>query len=348
MSIKIKTFPGRRILVGKKSYLYFGGTAYLGVQTNPEFQSVLIRNIQRYGTNYGASRLSNVQIDMFDEAESGLSGWVGSESCITLSSGYLAGQLLAGFFNTDKYRLFYLSNTHASLYKGFQNSAENFAALKISLTEHLRSGNGKIPVIFTDSIDLEASNYPDYTELQSLPLDSCILIADDSHGIGILGADGEGTYKALRKLRPMELIVCSSLGKSLGLQAGAVFGSKQRINSIKDTPIFSGASPAAISILASLIEALPLYARQRELLLGNIDQFDRSLARPDLFNSISSYPVYQSRNEELADYLYKNGICITHFHYAAENCFESRIVLNAMHISEDIEKITELVNNFHG
>ncbi len=348
MSIKIKTFPGRRILVGKKSYLYFGGTAYLGVQTNPEFQSILIRNIQRYGTNYGASRLSNVQIEIFEEAEAQLSNWVGSESCVTLSSGYLAGQLLAGYFNADQYKPYYLSNTHASLYKGFDDSAESLAALKSSLTRHLRSGNSKTPVIFTDSIDLEASNYPDYRELKSLPLDSCILIADDSHGIGILGADGEGTYKALQQLKPMELIACCSLGKSLGLQAGAIFGSNERINAIKDTPIFSGASPAAISILSSLIEALPLYTQQRELLLGNIDEFDRRLERPDLFNSISSYPVYQSRNENLADYLFKNGICITHFHYAAENTFESRIVLNALHKSEDIIRITELVNNFHG
>ncbi len=348
MSIKINTFPGRKILVGKKSYLYFGGTAYLGVQTNPEFQSILIRNIQRYGTNYGASRLSNVQIEIYEEAEARLSNWVGSDSSITLSSGYLAGQLLAGFFNSDEYQLYYLKNTHASLYKGFENTAFDLASLRSSLADHLRSGSDKVPVIFTDSFDLEASNYPHYKELQSLPLDSCILIADDSHGIGILGSDGEGAYKALNELGAKELIVCCSLGKSLGLQAGAVFGSRERLDSFKETAIFSGASPTAISILASMVEAMPLYTRQREQLLKNIDQFERSLDKPDLFNSINSYPVFQSRNKGLAEFLYDNGICITHFHYPAENNFESRIVLNALHTPQDIEKLGILVNKFHG
>ncbi|MFS4467956.1 hypothetical protein [Maribacter sp. 2210JD10-5] len=39
----IDTFPGRKINVAGKSYLYFGGTAYLGLQQWPEFQKAVRR-----------------------------------------------------------------------------------------------------------------------------------------------------------------------------------------------------------------------------------------------------------------------------------------------------------------
>ena len=346
MSIKINTFPGRRILAGNKSYLYFGGTAYLGAQSNPEFQSILMRNIQRYGTNYGASRLSNVQLDIYEQTEKELSDWVGSQACITLSSGYLAGQLLAGYFNCSKYRNFYLTNTHSSLYSGADQGQKDYNTIRLELEELINSSNDKIPVIFMDSIDPEASTYPDYSELKKLPMDSCILVADDSHGIGLLGSDGQGAFNVLSELGARELIVCASLGKSLGLQAGAIFGKDPRINSLKETAMFAGASPTAASNLVSLLEAMPLYARQRARLNDNISRFLNGLQRTDLFNYIDSYPVFLSKDQGIGEYLLRNGICITHFHYPADNTFQSRIVINALHTAQDIDKIVSLINEY--
>lgn len=346
MALKISTFPGRRILVGDKSYLYFGGTAYLGVQTHPDFQSILIRNIQRYGTNYGASRLSNVQVEIYDDSEQNLSQWVGSEACITLSSGYLAGQLLAGYFDNSKYSNFYLANTHSSLYRSAEQVYNDFRTTRAMLEKQIDSGNKKTPVLFMDSIDLEGSSYPDYGELRTLPLESCILVADDSHGLGLLGSEGQGAYSILNEIGAKELIVCGSLGKSFGLQAGIIFGMKSRIDSLKQTPLFAGASPTAASNLVSLIEATPLYARQRNLLADNVARFIDGLKHPELFHYIDSYPVFLSKDEGLAGYLFDNGISITHFHYPAENSFQSRIVISAIHTSPDIDRITGLINQY--
>ena len=118
--IGLNTFPGREIQFNNRTYLYFGGTAYLGMQTLPEFQSLFIEYVKRYGTNYGASRISNVQIDIYEKAESFLNQQVGSESSIILSSGYLAGQLLATYMEQQDYELYFKSNTHSSLYERTQ------------------------------------------------------------------------------------------------------------------------------------------------------------------------------------------------------------------------------------
>jgi hypothetical protein len=40
--MKVNQFPDRIIEV-RESYLYFGGTAYLGMPANPEFQELIIK-----------------------------------------------------------------------------------------------------------------------------------------------------------------------------------------------------------------------------------------------------------------------------------------------------------------
>ena len=68
-------------MVGGKPFLYFGGTAYLGLQTDEAFQEILIKNIKKFGTNYGASRKANVRIPIYERAENYLANLVGSENC---------------------------------------------------------------------------------------------------------------------------------------------------------------------------------------------------------------------------------------------------------------------------
>ena len=195
----IDGFPGREIEVKGTKYLYFGGTSYLGLQSEEEFQNIFIDNIKKYGTNYGASRKSNVRISIYEKAEALLSNIVGSEAALTLSSGYLAGQFIAQNFNKPEYKLFYAPNTHSALYNNYNKPHVTYADLNSAIREHL-SLNRKIePVVFLDSIDFDGSNYPNFNGLKDLPLDKIILIADDSHGIGIIGAqafDDPGEFGA--------------------------------------------------------------------------------------------------------------------------------------------------------
>ena len=43
--MKVNSFPNRILKVDKERYLYFGGTAYLGLPTNKKFKKILINNI---------------------------------------------------------------------------------------------------------------------------------------------------------------------------------------------------------------------------------------------------------------------------------------------------------------
>ncbi|HDZ13794.1 hypothetical protein LCGC14_1072770 [marine sediment metagenome] len=345
MTHYIDSFPGRTISIQGRTYLYFGGTAYLGLQTDSTFQNLFIENIKRFGTNYGASRKSNIKLSIFEEAERHLARQVGAKSCVTVSSGYLAGQLVAQSMTSKAHRFFYAPNAHSALYPIKSKSYTTFTALNIALREHLRVQNDIVPVVFLDAIDFSGCNYPDFTPLKMLPLDKIILVVDDSHGIGIVGDNGGGVFSILNQLQIKELLVCCSLGKGFGIQAGAVFGKVERISQLMDTSFFGGASPAAPAALATLLEAEQIYTENREQLHKHIARFQGSLKNPEKFNGMVGHPAFSFSDVQLTEYLEQEGIILTNFPYPEQHSqLMSRIVISAHHKDDDIDKLTTLLN----
>lgn len=346
MAYYIDTFPGREISVKGSKYLYFGGTSYLGLQTNASFQQIFIKNIQQYGTSYGASRKSNIRFSVYDKTENKLANLVGSEACVTFSSGYLAGQLVCRSFGKDKYSVFHAPHSHPALFLSSGKTYTTFTTMDIAIREHLASKNAKTPVVFMDTIDFSCGNYPNFESLKSLPLKDLILVADDSHGLGILGQDGGGCYAALSALAPKELIVCGSLGKGWGIQGGAIFGSNRRISQFMDTDLFGGASPASPSGMATFLEAQTIYHQQRKLLRKNIERFKSYLKAPKNFHFMEGHPAFSYSNKALTDHLEANHIIVTNFPYPSEDAsLMSRIVLSAHHTEEDIDRLATIINS---
>tara|TARA_R110002050_G_scaffold100580_1_gene208128 strand:- start:78631 stop:79689 length:1059 start_codon:yes stop_codon:yes gene_type:complete len=346
------SFPDREVTVKGEKFLYFGGTSYLGLQTDVDFQDLFIKNVRKYGTNYGASRKSNIRISIFEEAERYLANLVGSESCVTLSSGYLAGQFIVQSVHKKNYKLFYAPNTHSALYVSHisgnkPKSYITFSALNIALRHHLETKKATTPVVFLDAIDFSGANYPEFEGLKILPLSDIILVVDDSHGIGIVGENGGGVYRKIKQLKPKELIVCCSLGKGFGVQAGAIFGTKKRITELVNTDFFGGSSPASPAGLASILHAEKIYSTKRILLDLNIQTFIKNLKTPTKIKFMEGHPAFSFANEGLTKHLEKNKILVTSFRYPNENShLMSRIVINAGHTKNDIAKLCNTLNSF--
>ncbi|WP_419211942.1 aminotransferase class I/II-fold pyridoxal phosphate-dependent enzyme [Maribacter sp. X9] len=344
----IDEFPGREITVQGKNFLYFGGTAYLGLQTDPEFQSFFIANVKKFGTGYGASRKSNVQISVFEKTETYLTNIVGSEACITLSSGYLAGQLVCDYFSQAAYQLFYAPNTHSALYRNGQFIYQDWSTLTDDLLKSLNLLNEKTPVIFLDSVDFEGVNFPDFNSLKSLPLEKIILVVDDSHGIGITGDYGGGSYRYLESLNPKELVVSCSLGKGFGLQAGAIFSSLRCIENLRNTQFYGGASPATPAAMATLLDADSIYPTKRKRLSENTRFFLEQVQNLALFSFTSGHPAFSFQNQKLSEKLEQERILVTNFRYPTSTSpLMSRIVLSALHTNDDIKKLCTIINSYN-
>ncbi|QBA64512.1 aminotransferase class I/II-fold pyridoxal phosphate-dependent enzyme [Muriicola soli] len=347
MMVEVQEYPGRTLVHKGATYLYFGGTSYLGIQLEPEFIEIAKRYISKYGTNYGASRRSNIRLDIYERAEDYLSQWIGGEASLTMSSGYLAGQLLAQHFKTSEHKLFYAPNSHSALYTSKAKPYTTYTTLNIALQEHLHNNKKEVPVIFIDSIDFSGCNYPHFDILRTLPLDSCILVVDDSHGIGVVGKNGAGVFRSLKSLPCKELVLCASLGKAVGIQAGVVTGNSSRINKLKASDFFGGASPAAPFYLAQFMEAETHYRQKRKELKQNISLFDNLTRGLKVLNGMPQYPVYGYSNQSMTDYLKDQRILVTDFRYPTEDSYAAnRIVLTAAHNKEDINTLATALNTF--
>lgn len=344
---RIDSFPGREIHSDGETYLYFGGTAYLGLQTDAQFQQRYIQNIKRYGTSYGASRKSNVRLSIFDDVEEYLADWVGSEGCITLSSGYLAAQLVVQSLVLEKHSLFHAPRTHSAMVLPGFKPYTTYTELDHAIRDQLTKKKDSAPVVLLDSIDFSGSNYPDFENLRTLPLEEIILVVDDSHGIGVVGVNGGGVYRMVKALGAKELIVCSSLGKGLGIQGGAVFGTSQYIHALTKTALYGGASPAAPASMATLLESRKIYAQKKTRLQNNIELFLNYLEHFENFIFMDEHPAFSYSDTKLTDYLATKKILVTSFPYPDEDArLMNRIVLNAYHTPKDIETLATYINHY--
>ncbi|HAQ53928.1 MAG TPA: 8-amino-7-oxononanoate synthase [Flavobacteriaceae bacterium] len=327
----------------KKSYLYFGGTGYLSLQTHYRFKRWLLKGVLKYGAHHGASRQSNIRISLFEKVEKVLAQQFKAPRALLSSSGYLAGQMVAKQFLNDPYATLYLPDTHSALKIDPNATETHYEGLDEKLKELLSLK--KQPVIFLDSIDFKGRHYPEFSPLKTIDLSACILVVDDSHALGVCGLEGEGSYGILKQLNPKELIVTASLGKGMGISGGVVLCEDHRASAIIAGPTFGGASPAALAGLFAYLEAPEIYQKQLLKLHKNTKRFIKGLDSPEFFDNHLGHPAFGFQSPQLSKKLKEAGFVLTNFPYPTErDPMMSRIVISAGHKKKDIEGLCKALN----
>lgn len=344
--------PGRTLLLENEEYLFFSGTSYLGVSSSPAFQKGLIESMQRYGTNYSSSRHSNLQLQVYEEAEAFLANYTGAEAALTMSSGYLAGQALVQVLQGSGYFM-YAPGTHPAVWRSMADAPkpnqEYEEWVSQVLTEIAGLAEDEIVLVCNSLDPLKARNYT-FDWVASLPEHKrYTLIIDDSHGFGITGKEGIGVFDQLRTIpQRVRVVVVSSMGKAFGIPAGVILGYQQLISQIKASPYFGGASPAVPAYLYAFLHCQPVFAEARQKLWLNISNFLDRLKRPDQFSYFKDYPVFSTSNQDLCNYLLKHKVLISSFRYPSPADEPvTRIILNSLHTAEDIAYLAECINHFN-
>lgn len=341
---ELKRSPSTRIKHKGETYLYFGGTNYLGLHHHFRFKRNMLKGVLKYGVHFGASRKSNIGLNIYNKSEKMLASICGAKSSLTVSSGFLAGQLIASLFDSKHYSCFYAPKTHPALERKKDHLFQTTEDLINAVRKSLKEDPNTTPVIFLDTIEFSGLNYPNYHWLKEIELSSCILVADDSHGIGITENRG-GSYVILKNFNPKELIVCASLGKGFGIGAGAILGTNKRIEAIKKTSFFNGASPASPGQLYAFSKSQDIYEKQYKKLQKNLKYFNKNIKKLDQLVNHPGHPAFEFENEALNKALKKNRIIVTEFHYPTDqDPLISRIVLNARHTKSDLDSLIQIVN----
>ncbi|QJW88509.1 pyridoxal phosphate-dependent aminotransferase family protein [Spirosoma taeanense] len=360
-SFSIHHLPGRTIQHDGNPYLFFSGTAYLGLPQHPAFQQLVIESIRRYGTTFGSSRNGNLRLAVYEEAEAKLAASAGAGAALTLSSGMMAGQTVINWLRAQKALFIYGPNTHPALWDSPTRvlPALSFADWAAQLPEQLRWSDardhtpGPIAVL-VNSLEAVRSEFYEFSWMDQLPADRPILlIVDDSHGLGVLNVGAQGYGRGIWPQLPgkrrdhVRLIVTASLAKAMGLPGGVVFSDAHIVAELRQTAFFGACSPMPPAYLDAYINAEPLYVEGYNRLQRNLKQAETLLLPTGLFQHAPGYPVFFTEQDDLYAYLLRRGVFIYSFAYpTAADRANTRIVISAFHEPADVQQLAERVYEY--
>jgi 7-keto-8-aminopelargonate synthetase-like enzyme len=344
--------PGRTVHTGNTTFLYFSGTAYLGMPLNREFQELISQGMARYGSHYGSSRTSNLKLSIFEETEAALAMRYQAPEALVMSSGFLAGQLIAHWLRKQQSEhtlILYAPETHPAISPSFgPDSAIDFAEWKQQVYATIAQTDCHHLILVSNAVDSIRAIWPDFTWLSELPFSGKItLILDDSHGVGINGTDGWGSYISMPQGANIETLLLASLGKAIGIPAGVIAGSPRIIQELRHSGFYAGASPASPAFLWAFLHADHLYRQALSALRRNIAEFSAQAIVKKLFDFSPGYPVFFTREQAISSFLIGQRVLISSFPYPHPHSpVNTRVVINSLHTHSDLAQLSSLLEKF--
>lgn len=341
--MNVNQFPDRIIEIDHEQYLYFGGTAYLGLPTNKAFQELVIKNIKIWGMTYGSSRSANIKLTAFENGENFLAKYIKAESAVTVSSGMLAGKLVIDLLKKQTDSFFHFPDNHPAIQ--VDNSLPVF--VNDTINPRLLDSKSERITILTDAVTGFQTQAIDLSVLKQIPNNKEVtLVIDESHSLGILGKNGCGIYSEIN-LPIKRKILVSSLGKAFGLTGGVIASDVSFITEMHHLSTFVSAAGMNPAFVQTLADAEEIYKNQHQKLLENLEYIDTILFKNDAVKFDKTYPLIYLKNGNLIEILKTNKIIIASFKYQehAENL--NRIVITANHLKEDLDKLISIINKYN-
>ncbi len=324
-------------------YIDFTGTAYLGLSHNLDFIDLIHKGIEKYGINFGGSRLNNAVPDIYRIAESFFAEKLYCRDSLLTSSGTLGGILLSRFLKKNDFNVFISSDLHPALRDNFISFNEFNELSEVLPAINSTEQNMRNAVLLNtiNPVTLKTIDVNDILKFKNKK--NTLFVLDDSHGIGINGDENWGISGLLHK-NGLKYIILSSLAKAFSLQGGIIAGDKFIIDSIKKESSWGGASPPPAFYFYALINGESIVAQQIEKLKQNIIYFSEKLRPDNSLVYIPDFPIFINKGKSLYEFLYSKGIIISAFRYPTKNDpLTERIVINANHSFEDLDFLRSFI-----
>ena len=252
----------------QRTLLYFSGCDYFRLSRNPKVALALRNSLAKDGLSVAASRRTTGNHKSYARLETQLATFFGAETALVLPDGYLAPiaatQALAGEF------------THA-LMDEFAHGALADAARMLDCPvikfKHrnvldlaralVKCGRNARPLILTDGMfSHDGSVAPLRKYLKLLPPNGMILV-DDAHGVGVLGATGKGSLEH-EGVGRKKIIQCATLSKAFGVYGGVVLATRRLRGTIMErSGSFIGTTPLPLPLAGAALASLNLLQRDR-------------------------------------------------------------------------------------
>jgi len=279
-------FAGKRLI-------NFSSNDYLGLATEQSLRDAAKSANAVYGVGAGASRLGCGTLSPHMRLEEKLAEFKRTEAALSFSSGYAAALGTLGALLRKDDVVIVDKLCHASLIDGARLSG---AILRVfphnhlgKLESHLQWATENYPeariVVATESVFSMDGDWALLAEIVQIKKRyGAMLLLDEAHAIGVVGANGRGLAEQLGCAAEVD-VQMGTLSKALGVSGGYVCGGRRLIELIINRArsfIYSTAPPPAIA--AAGIAALdfmtsPAGEKRRQNLRTNLAHFAEEMPR---------------------------------------------------------------------
>lgn len=351
----VRATQGVKSSIGNRELINFSSNDYLGLAQNTSLIHKSRQALEVFGVGSGASHLVCGHHTLHHQLEQSLAEFVGAERALLFSSGYMANLALAQAFCSKDDLLLMDKLNHASLIDSAKLSAASFKRYahadmghaekilqKMSFNRCLIASDG----VFSMDGDIAPIEY-----LIKLSKDnSGLLLIDDAHGFGVIGAQGRGSLNQEGLSPTGDMLMMATLGKAFGAYGAFVAGDSIFIEHLIQTArtyIYTTAQPPMLA--ASALEALRIVqdGALQDKLSQNISRFkaiagERNL--PLMASSTAIQPVMIGSNElamSIGNALFDSGFYVSAIRppTVPKNTARLRITLSASHTFDQIDAL---------
>ena len=270
----IQSPQGPKVKINGTEVILLCSNNYLGLANHPKIKQAAIKAVEKYGFGSGASRLVSGNMELHAELEQRLAMFKGAEAALVFNSGYHANIGIISALVGRGDVIFSDKLNHASIIDGGILSRAKFIryphkginALESLLKKHSSINTRHSTLIVTDGIFSMDGDIAPLKELFELADKyNCILMVDDAHATGVLGANGKGALEHFN-IDSSNIIQMGTLGKAFGCFGAYVAGSKKLVDYlINKARSFIYTTSLPPSVCAAGIAALDIIENEPQL-----------------------------------------------------------------------------------
>ncbi len=352
---------------GRGEVLILSSNNYLGLCDEPSVVAAGIDGLRRYGAGTGSVRFICGTFTVHRELEAVLARFVGTPAALSFVSCWNANEGLTASIVEEGDFVVSDALNHASIIDSVR-LAKSITKCATGVYKHgdlddlreklVANKGARRRIIWTDGVFSMEGSIAKLPEILQLARDhDAIVVMDDSHSTGVLGATGRGTAEHFGVMGEVDVIT-STLGKALGGAAGGfVAGSAAVCDMLtqRSRPqLFSNALPptVAASAMASVqyLEAHP----ERVRTLRENSQYFRQRIIEAGFNPLPGetpiVPIIIGETAHairMSEMLLDEGIFVTGFGFPVvpQGTARLRCQISAAHTRDDLDHAVRAITN---
>ena len=238
---------------------------YLGLSQHPSVIEGGVAALRTWGAGATGSRLVTGNTELHEEFERELAEFVGSQSALVFSSGYTANLGAVVGLSGPGALLVSDAYSHASLVDACRLSRSRVVVTPhrdVSAVEAaLASRTEERAVVVTDSVFSADGTLAPLQDLHGVcRRHGALLLVDEAHGLGVRGRGGRGLVHESGLAGVPDVVITTTLSKSLGSQGGVVLGSAvvrdHLVNAARPFIFDTGLAPAAVGAARAALKVL--------------------------------------------------------------------------------------------